>query len=702
MRRALLITFLFCSIALLAVRDFYFEEQIRISTDFIMDNFDKNGSYLAIQANKSVEIYNLKSNAIENRLDFDKTIRAVKFSIDGKRLAILTNDKVKIFNVSNNFTLSNVVALDYNGRDMEFISDEKLYLAYKEGIIEEYALSGNTIEKKETLSGLPNIYKIFVSPDKKYLLSSSGIPQKVVNVVNLNNMESNWVNCYLEDDGDNLFVNDSLLIVKSEQALLNIHTGEYQSTYFPDDLRSIKADRNGYFSIWNRYGNGRIYISDNRRYDKILTVFDGKLQNYNDDFLVTIKQDYLIFSKLIDFQKRLNDKFHQQANNDLNSQQKDQFESNENYINRLRGVNADVNGCYGSYLKKYKVPISDYDYENRSFKIDLQLCGIIIVKVEENPEEFKKQELNLDFLNVVIAKEGSGWKLLSADIVWPNASSYIDYRYYDNNVWDSQEGNVIPPELTNNSNPDAVAVILFNYDYQDSDIESLEYAKNDAELVKQYFINSFGIPESKIRMESNLSKLGLKRVFDMNLPGSVVNSLRPNESDLYIYYSGHGIASNNKNYLVPYDFDFNDIDGTGYSYENFFYDVRNLPVNNVYAFFDACRVSEIGERDIIVQWIDLDEVPDNLCLITSCKLGEKSFDYDVEEYGLFTYYLMRAIKNRNADKNGDQKITIKELYDYISDYETGIPWESRRLKNKEQTPILYNRENFGNKVIIEY
>ncbi len=702
MRRALLIAFLFCSITLLAVRDFYFEEQIRIATDYFMDNYDINDNYLAIQANKSVEIYNLKSKAIENRFYFDKSIRAIKFSIDGTRLAVLTNDKVKIFNVANNFTLSKVLALDHNGRDMEFINDEKLYIAFKEGLIEEYTLSQNTIERMETWSGFPNIYKIFTSPDKKYLLASSGVPQKVVSVVELNTMENNWIDCYLEDDGDNLFINDSLLIVKSKQALLNIHTGEYQSTFFPDDLRSIKADIKEYFSIWNSYGNDRVYISDNRRYDNILTVFDGKLLNYNDGLLITLENNSLIFSNLTDFQQRLNEIFQQQADNDINSQQKDQFESYDDYIDRLINLNADVNSCYRRYLKKYKVPVSDYDFENKSFKIDLPLCGIIIVKVEENPEDFKSQELSLDFLNIVIAKDGSTWKLLSADIVMPKSASYIDYRYYDNNVWESQEGNVIPPELTNNSNPDAVGVILFNYDYQDSDIESLEYAKNDAELVKQYFINSFGIPESNIRLESNLSKSQLEKIFDKNSSGSIVNSLRPNESDLYIYYSGHGIASENKNYLVPYDFDFNDIDGSGYSYNKLFDDVRNLPVNDVYAFFDACRVSEIGERDIIVQWIDLDEVPDNLCLITSCKLGEKSFDYDVEEYGLFTYYLMRAIKNRNADKNGDQKITIKELYDYISDYDKGIPWESRRLKNKEQTPILYNRVNFGDKVIIEY
>mgnify|MGYP001478988511 FL=1 len=90
-----------------------------------------------------------------------------------------------------------------------------------------------------------------------------------------------------------------------------------------------------------------------------------------------------------------------------------------------------------------------------------------------------------------------------------------------------------------------------------------EYAANDARLVAEYFTKSLGVPEENLIILTNdkATKSDLEKYFHKWLPNNVSK-----ESDVFIYFSGHGAPnpSGGDAYLVPFDGDPTYITETGY------------------------------------------------------------------------------------------------------------------------------------------
>ena len=62
---------------------------------------------------------------------------------------------------------------------------------------------------------------------------------------------------------------------------------------------------------------------------------------------------------------------------------------------------------------------------------------------------------------------------------------------------------------------------------------------------------------------------------------------------------------------------------------------------------------------------------------------------DEKGHGLFTYFFLKSIHDhKNSDLNKDGNLTIKEIYNYISNKSEGIPYYSGRLTGFKQHPLL--------------
>lgn len=79
-------------------------------------------------------------------------------------------------------------------------------------------------------------------------------------------------------------------------------------------------------------------------------------------------------------------------------------------------------------------------------------------------------------------------------------------------------------------------------------------------------------------------------------------------------------------------------------------------------------------------------------IITSSSGDEYSFEGGVWKNGVFTYCLLRGMKERAADSNKDKNISVNELQDYIID-------EVRSLTNGGQNPTV-RRENLENDFVV--
>jgi len=251
---------------------------------------------------------------------------------------------------------------------------------------------------------------------------------------------------------------------------------------------------------------------------------------------------------------------------------------------------------------------------------------------------------------------------------------------------------------TNFKNPDAVAVIIGNRNYQKTN--DVEYAINDAQSIKKYLIKTFGYKEGNIIFETNATQGTFTSIFGKNgdYKGKLYNYIKSDVSDIFIYYSGHGVPDpeTKKAFIVPVDCDPSFARLNGFSLDIFYENLSKLSTKSTTVVIDACfsGTSEKGNliKNISPVLLTVENPIQKLTngiIMTSAMKDQVSSWYPEKKHSLFTYYFLKGIKGE-ADTNKDSKITFVELQQYINE---NVPYMARRLNNREQTPeFLGNKE----------
>ncbi len=90
----------------------------------------------------------------------------------------------------------------------------------------------------------------------------------------------------------------------------------------------------------------------------------------------------------------------------------------------------------------------------------------------------------------------------------------------------------------------------------------------------------------------------------------------------------------------------------------------------------------------------------NGVVLSSSSGNQVSCWYNEKKHGLFTYFFLKAIHNKNADFNKDDQLTFAEIYRYISDETEGVPYYARRINGVEQNPMIQGANR--NRVFVRY
>jgi len=244
------------------------------------------------------------------------------------------------------------------------------------------------------------------------------------------------------------------------------------------------------------------------------------------------------------------------------------------------------------------------------------------------------------------------------------------------------------------SNRYGVAVIIGNQEYSNRDIPNVDYAVKDAAAMKKYLINMFGYREENIIYVENAQKTDFESIFGTvnEYKGKLYNYIKPNKSDVFIYYSGHGAPdlSSKKAYFMPSNSDPNYVKIYGYPLDVFYKNINKIPAKSITIVIDAC-FSGGSQQGMLIKnaspmYIDVQMqlYSNRINLLTSSAGDEISSWYPAGNHSLFTYYFLRAIRGE-ADKNRDRSITLREVSEYLKE---NVPYMARRLYGREQTPIL--------------
>jgi len=272
-------------------------------------------------------------------------------------------------------------------------------------------------------------------------------------------------------------------------------------------------------------------------------------------------------------------------------------------------------------------------------------------------------------------------------------------------------GNVIDirqvsPSIIHRRNAIAVVIGIEKYDH----FVVAPYAENDASLLQNYFKNALGIEKVYTYKSKEVSGFFFDNTFNTSF-GELQKAIKKGETDLFVFYSGHGIPSKDGSmvFLLPSDGRMEAIESQGYDLNKLYANVQKLGAKSVTVFMDACfsgasRGSEQYKTENLTAMkggvriktnVDQPWIADPaFTVFVSSEFSETSLSFDPSETGLFTYYLCAGMQGK-ADLDGDKKITSGELSRYVIDRVKETSIKIRGL----QTPQFHGDENV---VLIEY
>lgn len=257
---------------------------------------------------------------------------------------------------------------------------------------------------------------------------------------------------------------------------------------------------------------------------------------------------------------------------------------------------------------------------------------------------------------------------------------------------------------------DAIAIVIGAEVYQDKAIAPAPYAARDAEVMSEYFRKSLSIKDVRTYTDGQATRSELKRLFDPQR-GSLAYTVVPGQTDLYVYYSGHGVPMTMPDgskdvFLIPYDVGKDWISEDGYSLNKLYRELASLNAKSVTVILDACfsgssRTSEVYESQSIAnqKFVIVDETEmeqpwlnnPSFRVFTSSRGDQTSQANDRTRSGRFTYYLAVGLQG-DADKDGNGKIMMSELVEFVT---SNVDKET----SGQQTPQFNGNSDFVVEVI---
>ena len=228
-----------------------------------------------------------------------------------------------------------------------------------------------------------------------------------------------------------------------------------------------------------------------------------------------------------------------------------------------------------------------------------------------------------------------------------------------------------PSKAIVRENSNALALIIGISDYEKIPAKAI-YADNDAKMFYDYAKFKLGIPSQNIKELIN-NQAGESDIL-LSIKDWISRMSKINESDVFIFFAGHGMTSieNNEMYIIPYDSSPRLLEDTAISKNRLLDELTNLKPKTVTIFLDTCFSGSTRENDALLAARPVSIVPknliipDNFLIFSAASFDEIAIPLDEVKHGIFSYYLMKGMEG-HADKNEDNKISSGELNSYIQE-----------------------------------
>jgi formylglycine-generating enzyme required for sulfatase activity len=229
-----------------------------------------------------------------------------------------------------------------------------------------------------------------------------------------------------------------------------------------------------------------------------------------------------------------------------------------------------------------------------------------------------------------------------------------------------------------------VAVIIGNRDYRHPDVPKVDFAERDAQAIRRYVLDVLGYDEGNIIYLENATQQQMLATFgnDRSAEQRLWRLLDDRgRSDVFVFYSGHGVpglGDDRNSYILPVDADPASVKVNGYPLQWLYDNLQRIGARSVTVVLDACfsGSSEGGalyrDASVLVRpGTTAAPQAERLTVIAASGADEIASWDRRAQHGLFTNNFLDAVygaaDRREAGGNGDGRVTLAELREYLVD-----------------------------------
>ncbi len=268
-----------------------------------------------------------------------------------------------------------------------------------------------------------------------------------------------------------------------------------------------------------------------------------------------------------------------------------------------------------------------------------------------------------------VKSKGRLIEIIAIDTKGNKTSKFVELKRQNIEITKKVFDNLDPRKIKIPKRQNTAALIIGIENYENT--VSAPFAENDALTFQDFALLTLGVPQEnmKILINNEAKKTNTLKSILKWLP----QVIKEDQTELYVFFSGHGLASENGEelYLLPSDGDPELLADSTLFRNRMFEDINKLNPKTVTVFLDTCysggtRSDEflVAAKPIFIE-AEEQEVPTNFTIFSASAGKETAKVFEEAEHGLFSYFMMKGLEGE-ADSNNDRTITNGELHAFIN------------------------------------
>lgn len=239
----------------------------------------------------------------------------------------------------------------------------------------------------------------------------------------------------------------------------------------------------------------------------------------------------------------------------------------------------------------------------------------------------------------------------------------------------------VPPATPGFQQPQHFLISIGLGSYRESNIPARKFAALDAEMIATYFQSLGGIPAANVRMLQDWK--ALRPDIEESLLDWLPSKVRENAL-VVVYFAGQAVMSPaGETFLIPYD---GNLGSTSrlYPIKDLDAALARLKTKSVLFIFDG-TVLKAGSTGAVKQGtVAWGTSAGSVTRLIATTGHGKNVESDKLRHGLYTYYLLRALRGE-ADTNRNGEVTVGEVLAYVNQK---VPTAAKSGFNQEQRPQI--------------